>query len=62
MVTEPDELEAWPEPDPLSATTLFWDGLVMRSIRIGQYARPTHGYEPTCEAAMVAFTKSWRRE
>ena len=23
---------------------------------------PTHGYEPTREAAMAAFTKSWRRE
>jgi hypothetical protein len=22
---------------------------------------PTHGYEPTREAAMAAFTKSWRR-
>ena len=24
--------------------------------------RPTHGYEPTCEAAMAASAKSWRRE
>ena len=24
--------------------------------------RPTHGYEPTREAAMAAFAKSWRRE
>jgi hypothetical protein len=23
---------------------------------------PTHGYEATPEAAMVAFAKSWRRE
>jgi hypothetical protein len=23
--------------------------------------RPTHGYEPTQEAAMAAFAKSWRR-
>jgi hypothetical protein len=23
---------------------------------------PTHGYEPTREAAMRAFAKSWRRE
>jgi hypothetical protein len=23
---------------------------------------PTHGYEPTREAAMSAFAKSWRRE
>ena len=22
---------------------------------------PTHGYEPTCEQAMQAFAKSWRR-
>ena len=25
-------------------------------------ASPTHGYEPTREAAMAAFAKSWRRE
>jgi len=23
---------------------------------------PTHGYEPTREAAMMAFAKSWLRE
>jgi len=23
---------------------------------------PTHGYEPTREAAMAAFAQSWRRE
>ena len=23
---------------------------------------PTHGYEPTREAALAAFAKSWRRE
>jgi hypothetical protein len=23
---------------------------------------PTHGYEPTREAVMAAFAKSWRRE
>jgi hypothetical protein len=23
---------------------------------------PTHGYEPTREAAMAAFSKSWRRD
>jgi hypothetical protein len=23
---------------------------------------PTHGYEPTREAAMAAFAKSWRRQ
>jgi hypothetical protein len=23
---------------------------------------PTHGYEPTREAAMTSFAKSWRRE
>jgi hypothetical protein len=23
---------------------------------------PTHGYEPTREAAMAAFAKRWRRE
>jgi len=25
------------------------------------YRMPTHGYEPTREAAMAAFAKSWRR-
>jgi hypothetical protein len=24
--------------------------------------RPTHGYEPTREAATAAFAKSWRKE
>jgi hypothetical protein len=27
----------------------------------GDYRRATHGYEPTREAAMAAFSKSWRR-
>ena len=26
------------------------------------YRWPTHGYEPTREAVMAAFTKSWRRD
>jgi hypothetical protein len=26
------------------------------------YRWPTHGYEPTREAAMAALKKSWRRE
>jgi hypothetical protein len=26
------------------------------------YRWPTHGYEPTREAAMAAFAKSWRQE
>jgi hypothetical protein len=26
------------------------------------HCAPTHGYEPTREAAMAAFAKSWRRE
>jgi hypothetical protein len=30
--------------------------------QVGQYARQTRGYEPTREAAMAAFAKSWRRE
>ena len=31
---------------------------------LGQHedCTPTHGYEPTREAAMAAFAKSWRRE
>jgi hypothetical protein len=31
---------------------------------LGQHedCTPTHSYEPTREAAMVAFAKSWRRE
>ena len=28
----------------------------------GQIARAAHGYEPTREAAMAAFARSWRRE
>jgi hypothetical protein len=27
----------------------------------GDIKRATHGYEPTREAAMAAFVKSWRR-
>jgi hypothetical protein len=30
---------------------------------MNHYSRtPTHRYEPTREAAMAAFAKSWRRE
>jgi hypothetical protein len=28
----------------------------------GSLVAPTHGYEPTREAAMAAFAKSWRRD
>jgi hypothetical protein len=28
----------------------------------GDIRRTAHGYEPTREAAMAAFGKSWRRE
>jgi hypothetical protein len=28
----------------------------------GHIRRAAHGYEPTREAAMAAFAKSWRRE
>jgi len=36
----------------------------MRTLAFGQHEdrTPTHGYEPTREAAMAAFAKSWRRE
>ena len=36
----------------------------MLSDAFGQHRdrTPTHGYEPTREAAMAAFAKSWRRE
>jgi hypothetical protein len=35
----------------------------MWTLAYGQHEdRTTHGYEPTCEAAMAAFAKSWRRE
>jgi hypothetical protein len=36
----------------------FW------TLAFGQHedSTPTHGYEPTREAAMAAFAKSWRRE
>jgi hypothetical protein len=29
---------------------------------VGEIGRATHGYEPTREAAMAMFAKSWRRE
>jgi hypothetical protein len=34
----------------------------MWSLAFGQHQdrTPTHGYEPTREAAMAAFAKSWR--
>jgi hypothetical protein len=28
----------------------------------GHIRRPAHGYEPTREAVMAAFAKSWRRK
>jgi hypothetical protein len=36
----------------------------MWTLSYGQHEdrTPTHGYEPTREAAMAAFAKSWRRE
>ena len=36
----------------------------MWTLAFGQHEdrTPTHGYEPTREAAMSAFAKSWRRE
>jgi hypothetical protein len=36
----------------------------MWTLAYGQHEdrSPTHGYEPTREAAMAAFAKSWRRE
>jgi hypothetical protein len=32
------------------------------AVRDHEDRTPTHGYEPTREAAMAAFAKSWRRE
>jgi hypothetical protein len=36
----------------------------MWTLAYGQHRdrSPTHGFEPTREAAMAAFAKSWRRE
>jgi hypothetical protein len=35
----------------------------MWTLAFGHHDRsPTHGHEPTREAAMAAFAKSWRRE
>jgi hypothetical protein len=36
----------------------------MWTLAYGQHEdrSPTHGYEPTREAAMAAFARSWRRE
>ena len=38
-------------------TNAFWLWTLGYEDRI-----PTHGYEPTREAAMAAFARSWRRE
>ena len=40
-----------------------WES-VARTLAYGHHEgrTPTHGYEPTREAAMAAFAKSWRRE
>jgi hypothetical protein len=32
-----------------------------RGLSTDRAAPPTHGFEPTREAAMAAFAKSWRR-
>jgi hypothetical protein len=47
---------AWPGPfpNPKPGTA--------RAVATMRTATPTHGYEPTREAAMAAFAKSWRRE
>jgi hypothetical protein len=37
-------------------------GTAWRWTMLFDYRWPTHGYEPTREAAMEAFAKSWRRE
>jgi hypothetical protein len=44
--------------DALEATPWLW------TLAYGHLEdrTPTHGYEPTREAAMAAFAKSWRRE
>jgi hypothetical protein len=44
----------------LAALSLFCAG----ALAFGQHEdrTPTHGYEPTREAAMAAFAKSWRRQ
>ena len=33
-----------------------------RAATMGAIERPAHGYEPTREAALSAFAKSWRRQ
>jgi hypothetical protein len=38
------------------------DAAWMWTLDIHKDRTPTHGYEPTREAAMAAFAKSWRRE
>jgi hypothetical protein len=41
-----------------------WDAPWFWGLAYGQHEdrAPTHGDEPTREAAMAAFAKSWRRE
>ena len=36
--------------------------LAVNGLRYHKDRTRTHGYEPTREAAMAAFAKSWRRE
>jgi hypothetical protein len=43
---------AAPVGTPWMWTLAFWEH---------EDRTPTHGYEPTREAAMAAFAKSWRR-
>jgi hypothetical protein len=44
--------------DAMEAMPWMW------TLAFGQHEdrTPTHGYEPTREAAMAAFARSWRRE
>ena len=54
-----------PGPGPRVSRASPRGGFVRRADRNQQAWRvvlATHGYEPTREAAMAAFAKSWRRE
>jgi len=50
-----------PKPRDGSATLC---GRAISTLAFGHHEdrTPTHGYEPTREAAMAAFARSWRRE
>ena len=48
--------------DCLHAAAKATEAAAPKATKAATAAPETHGYEPTREAAMAAFAKSWRRE